>query len=51
MLKNIKTNDIYRQDDEYTLGLHLIEDHGLCNERDFEDSYKLLFLLDTICRL
>ena len=32
MLKDITntlTNDNYRQDDEYSLGLHLIEDHGL----------------------
>ena len=31
----------------YTVIIHLIEDHGLCNKvRDFEDSY-LLFLLGT----
>ena len=49
MLKNISnalTNEIYRQDDKYSLGLHLIEDHGCCNNTDFDASYKL-FILDT----
>lgn len=49
MLKDITnalTNDIYRQDDEYSLGLHLIENHGLCDKDDFENSY-ILFILDT----
>ena len=49
MLKDITnalTSDIYRQDDEYSLGLHLIEDHGLNCKIDFENSY-ILFILDT----
>ena len=49
MLKDITnalTNDIYRKDDEYSLGLHLIEDHGLNDKNDFENSY-ILFILDT----
>jgi hypothetical protein len=49
MLKDITnalTSDIYRQDDEYSLGLHLIEDHGLNCKNDFENSY-ILFILDT----
>ena len=49
MLKNINqalTDDAYRQDDEYTLGLHLIENHNLTSKSDFENSYKL-FLLET----
>ena len=49
MLKNITnalTNDIYRKDDEYSLGLHLIEDHGLSDRINFENSYEL-FLVDT----
>ena len=44
MLNNIhavSSNEIYRQDDKYSLGLHLIEDHGLCNKIDFQASYKL----------
>ena len=49
MLKDITnalTNEVYRQDDDYSLGLHLIEDHGLNEKNDFENSY-MLFILDT----
>ena len=49
MLKDITnalTNAVYRQDDEYSLGLHLIEDHGFNDKNDFENSY-ILFILDT----
>ena len=49
MLKDITnalTNDIYRKDDEYSLGLHLIENHDLNSKTDFENTY-VLFILDT----
>ena len=39
MLKDINNallEDKFRKDDEYSLGLHLIEDHGFCNKSDFE---------------
>ena len=35
---NVLKNDIYRQDDEFSLGLHLIEDHGCGEKSDFENS-------------
>ena len=49
MLKNITcalTDEMYRKDDEYSLGLHLIENHNLTSKNDFENNYKL-FLLET----
>ena len=49
MLKDINntlTDDLYRKDDEYSLGLHLIEDHGLNDKNDFVNS-DILFILDT----
>lgn len=38
------------EDDEYSLGLHLIDDHGSCEESDFETSEFIitLFILDDI---
>ena len=47
MLDNISEALIsaaYRKDDEYSLGLHLIEDHNLCQKSDFENSYSLFIL-------
>ena len=49
MLKNITcalTDEMYRKYYEYSLGLHLIENHNLTSKNDFENSYKL-FLLET----
>ena len=43
---NVLKNDVYRQDDEFSLGLHLIEDHSCGEKSDFENSYKL-FILNT----
>ena len=45
-ITNALVSEMYRKDDEYTLGLHLIEDHGLCNKTDFENVYSV-FILDT----
>jgi len=49
MLKNVHTaliDDKFRKDDDFSLGLHLLEDHSLCNKSDFKN-YEL-FILD-IC--
>ena len=37
---------MYRKDDEYSLGLHLIEEHGCSEQSDFENSYSV-FILNT----
>ena len=49
MLKDVHTcllDDKFRKDDEFSLGIHLLEDHNLCNKSDF-NNYEL-FILD-IC--
>ena len=38
-ITNALTNKLYRKYDEYSLALHLIEDHGLCDKVDFENSF------------
>jgi hypothetical protein len=48
MLKDINnalTDDLYRKDDEYSLGLHLIEVHSLCDKNSFENSFQV-FIID-----
>ena len=45
-INNALVNEMYRKDDEYTLGLHLVEDHCLCNRTDFENNYRV-FILET----
>ena len=42
----VLTNELYRTDDDYSLGLHLIESHGCVERTDFENSYRM-FILDT----
>ena len=53
MLKDITnalTNKLYRKYDEYSLALHLIEDHGLCDKVDFKNSYELLSLKHVVLK-
>ena len=47
MLKDVSNaliDDNFRKDDEFSLGLHLLEDHNLYNQSDF-NKYEL-FILD-----
>ena len=44
--ENVLTNELYRTDDDYSLGLHLIESHGCVERTDFKNSYRM-FILDT----
>ena len=44
--ENVLINELYRKDDEYSLGLHLIEEHGCSEQSDFENSYSV-FILNT----
>ena len=49
MLKDINaflSNDLYRSDENYSLGFHLIENHNLCDKFDFAKTYEV-FILDT----
>ncbi len=45
-MKIFLTDELYRNDDDYSLGLHLIESHNCVERTDFENYYRL-FILDT----
>ena len=45
-LNSVLGNQLFRDDDDYSLGFHLIEDHNLCNKSDFSNVYRV-FILDT----
>ena len=45
-LNNILANNMFREDDEFSPGFHLIDDHNLTSKSDFCNNYEV-FLLDT----
>jgi hypothetical protein len=45
---NALTNENFRQDDEFSVGLYLIEDHRCSKKSDFENSFSL-FIANTCC--
>ena len=46
-VNTILSNDLYRDNDDYSLGFHLVDCHNLVNKCDFNNSYRV-FILD-IC--
>lgn len=45
-LNSILCNNLYRDDDDYSAGFHLIDAHNSCSKSDFSKHYRV-FILDT----
>ena len=45
-LNNVLANELYRDDDEFSPGLHLIDEHQLNHHQAFNECYRV-FLLDV----